>query len=168
MTQEQLFDSEATLRLVDRVLDDLDETDPFRSRAESAPACRTERLRPEAVEADPESTHFLRAFWEIHDAIELLRESHAALQPSLREPEPSGDPHDRLDRALAIVDLLPGEEHDPERDRAQAALRTELLALAEHLRSREAVTDRLNLTADLLLDLERRLSALAGRIAASS
>ena len=56
---------------------------------------------------------------------------------------------------------MQGEDVDPSGADARASLRAELLALAEHLRSREAVTDRLHRTADLLLELESRLAKLA-------
>jgi len=158
VTQDRLYDSEATLRLVDRVLDELDAGEPLRPAAPHPSGYRTEQLR---AEADPGSTGFLRAYWELHDALELLRDGHAALRPSLGAAAAGGDPHGHLDRALALVDQLQGDGRDP----AHEALRGELLALAAHLRAREADTDRLHLTADLLLDLESRLAQV---LAASS
>lgn len=162
VTQEQLYDSEATLRLVDRVLEDLDMSDHFRAAHADAPHFRAEQLRAETAETDGPSASFLRAYWEIQDALELLRDSHAALQPSRTGAERSGDDeHDRLSRALAVVDQLQSEENDPGREQAHETLRAELLALAEHLRCREQVNDRLHLTADLLWDLELRLAQLS-------
>ncbi len=162
MTQEQLYDSEATLRLVDRLLEDLDMSDPARSAARSRSGYRTEQLRDEPGEAHVASPLFLRVFWEIHDALELLRDSQAALLPSLDTNRSGGDEErGRLDRALALADQLQSEEGDPLRGPAHGALREELLALAGDLRSREAATDRLHLAADLLLHLEDRLAQLA-------
>lgn len=162
VTQELLYDSEATLRLVDRVLDDLDMSDHFRSARAGTPHCRTEQLRCDVAESDAPSASFLRAYWEIQDALEMLRDSHAALQPVRDGSEQgSADEHDRLSRALSVVDQLQSEENDPRREQAHEALRLELLALAEHLRCREQVNDRLHFTADLLWDLELRLAQLS-------
>jgi uncharacterized membrane protein YccC len=162
VTQELLYDSEATLRLVDRVLDDLDMSDHFRSAA-GAPGYRTEQLRADAAGPSEPSGGFLRAYWELQDALEVLRESHSALRPEEEgaAERARDDEHDRLNRALSMVDQLQSENEDPCRDPAHDALRGELLALAEHLRCRDAVTDRLHQTADVLSDLERRLAQLS-------
>lgn len=159
VTQELLYDSEATLRLVDRVLDDLDMGELVRS-ASGAPRYRAEQLRADSGEP---SEGYLRAFWEIHEALEVLRESHSALRPDEAgsEGRARDDEHDRLNRALSMVDQLQSENEDSRQAPAHDALRGELLALAEHLRCRDAVTDRLHQAADVLADLEQRLTQLS-------
>lgn len=156
--QESLYDSEATLRLVDRVLEDLDVphcVHPITSLADY----RTEQLRDEPVEHGQTSTTFLRAYWEIQEALERLRATHASLRvvPGAAA-RVEGDERARVSHALAMVDLLRSEEDDRSRGQLHEALSQELSALAEQLRCRESMSSRLDRTADLLCDLEVRLT----------
>lgn len=155
VTQEALYDSEATLRLVDRVLEDLHMSHHPGELVELA-GYRTEQLGTE------ESVCLVGAYWELQDALELLRGGNAALHLSPGAAVlPSDDEHERLNRALSVVDQLRSGDEDPERALAHEELRRELLALSGHFRCREEVADRLGLTAELLRDLERRLARLS-------
>lgn len=156
VTQEALYDSEATLRLVDRVLEDLD----MSHRLGGAAGTLTYRVEQLGDEATP---GLLGAYWELQDVLELLRGGHAALHPaSGAAGSPADDEHEFLSRALAVVDQLQSRgEEDPDRALAHQELRRELLALSEQLRSRQAVADRLDLTSSLLRELEQRLARLS-------
>ena len=157
--QESLYDSEATLRLVDRVLDDLNVAHCLHPVA-GLLGYRTEQLGDEVETSDPSSATYLRAYWEVQDALEQLRDSHDTLRPVPGPRDAAGD-SERVSQALAMMDQLQSAEDAPRRDEVHEALRQELTALAEQLRCRDAMSGRLHRTIDLLRDLEVRLARLS-------
>lgn len=154
-THELLYDSEATLRLVDSALADL------RGR----PA---EPETPAAIAALPQL--LLQAYGEIINILGSLREGRGALERAavekihrthegLREVSSATevvatDIMDAVDRALGMVDELDAEEGEHAKERStglRASIRDELFGVMNHL---EAVR---------LLDESRRSKAQVAR-----
>ena len=159
--QESLYDSEATLRLVDRVLEELDGTHCLHPLA-GLRGYRAEQLRDGTAELDQPSNAFLRVYWEIQETLECLRDGHEELRAAPADTARAAtDERDRMSHALAMVDQLRSDRSDPRSGMVHEALRDDLLALADQLRYRESISSRLHRTMDLLCDLEVRLTQLS-------
>lgn len=162
---ELLYDSAATLRLVDNVLDDL-------------------RIVPEPPSAPNGIAEIplllLKAYAEINSVLESLRQSRDTLQRTTVEKLQSTntklaevtsatevaatDIMDGVDRALALVDTLDTEaEQNPGSDAAGDArnqLRDELFNMMGCLQFQDITTQQLSYASSVLVDMEGRLSRL--------
>jgi hypothetical protein len=175
--EELFYDSEATLRLVDTVLDELQVMEEEVSRSEDRVRFLTEQVgRAHAGIADlPEILS--RAYVEIQSVLESLRRSRSVLERStvdkfqhmndrLREvssatESAATDILDGVDRALALVDHLDTEEDGPDRTRGFAELRNELFGVMGCMQFQDITAQQLGYAASVLNDIEGRLTELA-------
>lgn len=165
-THEILYDSEASLRLVDSALEDL--------RGHSA-----EPGTPAAIATLPHL--LLRTYAEIINVLGSLRESRGALERAaverihhthekLREVSSATevaatDIMDAVDRALGMVDELDAEEGDRATERStglRASIRDELFGVMNHLQFQDITTQQLNYASSVLDEMEQRLNQIAG------
>ena len=163
---EVLYESEATLRLVDHELHEL------RSSPES--------LRQPGLSDLPAILE--RANAQILNVLTRLRETRAALQNSAMEKLQST--HDKLrevtsatedaainimdacDRAAQLVDKLDAIDAAPEPDRAKAgeirgSLRDELFMMMGALQFQDITTQQLNHASSVLVEMEQRMLDVA-------
>lgn len=177
---ELLFDSEATLRLVDTALNEL------RSRKEAptpAQALALELSDPQGqglagIAGLPQI--LLQAYAEITNVIASLRKSRGALEQTtmekiqhtnkkLREVTSAAeiavtDIMDTVDRAMGLIDELDREDvvAQPERGvEIRGELRDELFGVMTCLQFQDITTQQLNYASSVLVDVEHRLAELA-------
>jgi chemotaxis regulatin CheY-phosphate phosphatase CheZ len=174
---ELLYDSEASLRLVDRALTDL-AVAPVDTVAGSAPdRSSTEAFTRISLMDLPNL--LLRAYSEINSVLENLRHSRDVLQQTtvdklqhtnnkLREVSSATevaatDMLDGLDRALALVDELdaPDQAEDERGTELRSELRNELFCLMNCLQFQDITTQQLNYASSVLVEMETRLAELA-------
>lgn len=170
VANELLYDSEASLRLVDTALAEL--------RTPGRAARQEHEETPAALAGLP--TLLLRAYTEIDSALQTLRQSRTALEQTaveklhltsekLREVSSATevaatDILDGLDRAIAMVDDL--ESAETEGDTGKAAgvrqtMRDELFGLMGHLQFQDITTQQLNYASSILSEMENRLVQIA-------
>lgn len=185
LPEELLGDSEATLRLVDALLDDLREGDEIvRDESERiAGVIKSVSNSPSALAQLPKI--LLRAYAEIRGALETLRRSRGVLeratveriqrtQANLREvssatEKAASDMLDGLDRALLLIDRLDscadpvlGEEADTEdASEIRTELRDELFHLISSLQFQDITSQQLRYASGVLTEIESRLVAIA-------
>lgn len=158
---ELLYESEATLRMLDCVLDELRLTDlqapkrPHSSLVEKHPPAQAE-------EAHLPSDRSVRIFWKIHEIADLVQQSRSKIEQLCREAEIANDAARRREKMLLLLDRLPAEEGDPEKARAiQRELRS--MILEEPPPGHDALSDGLAILSILLAETEARLTRL-GRL----
>ena len=179
-----LYDSEAALRLVDSALSELRSIAPGVTEA-GEPHESEDAVPWSAVEDDPRALAalprmLLRAYSEIISVLECLKRSRGMLERTtmerlqhthqkLREVSSTTESAatnmlDALDRAMGIIDRLDAES-GPEASASAAELRgqlrDELFAMMNHLQFHDITTQQLNYTSSVLVDMERRLAAVA-------
>ena len=166
-TSEALYDSAATLRLVDTVLDDLQFT--------PAPAAQ---MALNGIAEIPQL--LLRAYAEINSVLSSLRQSRDVLERTTVEKlqhthqklaevtsateVAATDILDGLDRALAMVDRLDGEAVAGDTEAAagvRTELRDELFGLMGCLQFQDITSQQLSYAASVLHETEQRLQQLA-------
>ncbi len=180
---ELLYDSEATLRLVDSAILEMGELD-----GEERPAL-TQQLRIDLVPPAEESVGFAgladvlaQGYTEIVGVLHALRQGRVQLErAAVEKTHPS---HDRLlavssatetaatdilnglERANALVDDLDayaGEHGEPgDRGRSlRTSLRDELFAVIGHMQFQDITSQQLVYASAVLTDMEARLAHLA-------
>ena len=183
---ELLYDSEATLRLVDSALRELGDID-----ADEHPSIE-QRLRSALVQGTSRhvahvghvghSELVARGYSEILGVLDSLRQSRNLLERATVEK--IHNTHDKLrevsnatetaatdilnglDRANSMVDALDrfADDHAEPHDRAaitRGALRDELFALMGHMQFQDITSQQLNYASSVLTDLEGRLAQIA-------
>jgi hypothetical protein len=173
-----LYDSEASLRLVESALIDLAAmaaevaAGPGAQAIPGASFARTNLMDLPSL--------LLRAYTEINSVLENLRHSREVLQQTtLDKPQQTkGKPRevssatevaatdmlDGLDRALALVDELDAPHYaavDPRGGEVRADLRNELFSLMNCLQFEDITTQQLNYASGVLVEVENRLAELA-------
>ena len=162
---ELLYESEATLRMVDTVLDDL-------HLAELEVELEPQPRGLWAVQSDDRNagdyhapTEFcVRGYWQVHELLDCLRQAREMIAPSrqqteLRLDESAGN--DRLDEVLSMVDALDSLE-DPAEDRGRLVgeLRTAIRSLLDGSGTRPNDDLPIRSALSLLADAEVRLTRL--------
>jgi hypothetical protein len=154
---ELLYESEATLRMVDDALDEL-------RLSEAGPFSGTPRLTVirsgDDVDADARGVLSVRVFWQLQEVLDAVRESREALQAMSRQ-NVSESRGAELDRALALVDRLDTlEAGETERPALHAELRRELIAVLNRGDGGDRSRDRLTDVSNRLAESETRLARL--------
>lgn len=180
-TMELLYDSEASLRLVDQELEALREfTDGVHGSSMPPVVSSTESTPTSALALVPGILH--RANAEIVNVLQSLRQCRSALenattdklqitQEKIREVTDATETAatcilDGLDRAQMLIDELDteadrrGYESDAARD-IRNRLREEIFAMTGHLQFQDITTQQLTYAASVLVDMEGRLSEIA-------
>ncbi len=178
LTDELLLDSEASLRLVDRALTDLQVSEsPQNGAGRSECSCGAQK---DVALMDLPSM-LLRAYTEINSVLQNLRRSRDVLQQTtlekihhtndkLREVSSATevaatDMLDGLDRALAMIDDLDATVGDPDSSghavEVRSNLRNELFSLMNCLQFQDITTQQLNYASSVLVEMEERLAEIA-------
>lgn len=164
---ELLYDSQATLRLVDNVLDDL--------RADAlAPEATGSPIPHLGLEEIPGL--LMLAYREMNGVLDSLRRSRSTLertsvqklqatQAKLHEvtsatETAATDILDGLDRAVALVDQLDELGGDEDAALTRAHLRDELFGVMGCMQFQDITTQQLHYASSVLLDLEDRIARL--------
>jgi chemotaxis regulatin CheY-phosphate phosphatase CheZ len=175
---ELLFDSEASLRLVDRALTDLHDSDASATASiSSTEISRARQTEPSLLDLP---NTLLRAYTEINTVLQKLRQSRDLLQRTtmeslhrtsdkLREVTftteiAATDMLDGLDRALVIVDELDdGEDAETAgpRKELRMQLRSELFGLMTCLQFQDITAQQLSYASGVLAEMEERLCEVA-------
>lgn len=158
---ELLYESEATLRMLDSVIDELRVTNlqaPKRAPSRAGEGC----IPPGAEEVQLPSDRFVRTFWKVHEIADLVEQSRSIIEQLCQDAESANDAERRRERMLLLVDRLPAEEGDPAKGRAiQRELRS--MILAEPAPAHDSLSDGLSTLSILLAETEARLTRL-GRL----
>jgi hypothetical protein len=167
--EELLYESEATLRLLDRVLDELQVREPEPARVgRRSPGMCLAQLDPAAPAALLERTQR-----EILEALGAIERSRAFADPVRSRPPADGersgsespaaaDLLEGFDRTLAMIDRI--ETAEPEQvdlETAFAELRDELFAMMSTLQFQDVTARQLGHASGVLVDTESRLRRLA-------
>lgn len=159
---ERLYDFEATLRLVDSALDELQVLGVELGGEELDGLSPAVDGRYEAEVSDLTS---LRVYREVQEGLHSLRQGRAILERSSAE-SPRGpavsatDALTGLDRALFLMERL---ESEGKGDRAAlfTGIRDEIRSAMGSLRVQDVTEQQLSYAASILLDMDGRLAQLA-------
>lgn len=161
---ELLYESEATLRMVDTVLDELHvgELDNP-AQAQGMWALRAGK-DSEAQEYHAPPEFCVRGYWQVHELLDCVRQAREIITPERQQTElplesSSEDP--RLDRILSIVDALDSMSEDGSslKSTLVAELRQEVRSLVQ-VGAGNVTTDRSRVAVALLAEAEGRLTRL--------
>lgn len=187
LSEDLLDDSEATLRLVDSLLDDLREGDEIVKAETERMAGLVDEITtsPSVLAMLPEV--LLRAYSEIKVALESLRQSRGVLEQATLEriqrtqeslhdissatEKAATDMLDGLDRALLLIDRLDSSADPALADSGDAAaedasairteLRDELFHLISSLQFQDITAQQLRFASGVLAEIEERLVSIA-------
>ncbi|HET8656083.1 MAG TPA: hypothetical protein VFL93_11250 [Longimicrobiaceae bacterium] len=175
--EELYYDSEATLRLVDTVLDELQVMEAEVAKSEDRVRSLTAHVDQAHAGIAGLPDILMRAHGEIQNVLASLRESRDVLERTtvekihhmndkLREVTSATeiaatDILDGLDRSLALVDQLDTEEGEIDRSSVHAELRNELFAVMGCLQFQDITAQQLSYASSVLGDMESRLTQLA-------
>jgi hypothetical protein len=173
--QELLYDSEASLRLVDNAIEELSET-PAELDGEAQGVSQHVMAQPGIAIL---SETLLRAYSETASLLSRFRDSAGVLdtagldklqqmrgrlhEVSSATETATSDILDGLGRAVAVVEQLDSSTTLPDADRHRmaASLREELGGLSSHLQFQDITSQQLVHIAALLGDMRERLSEVA-------
>jgi chemotaxis regulatin CheY-phosphate phosphatase CheZ len=181
--EELLYDSEASLRLVDAEVERLRKGDGA-SSVPPAPAVPVKELVTKLNDFEEKPAIMLlpgvlmRANSEIRALLLSLRDSRTALehatvgrlsstQDKLKEVSSATevaatDMLDGLDRAQALIDDLDAVEGDADKGKEiRNTLRDEIFLVMGHLQFQDITTQQLNHAASILVEMEQRLNEVA-------
>lgn len=177
---ELLYDSEATLRLVDDALNDIHDLHTGQEAMEAQMRALIGELvdQPRGLAALPRV--LLRAYAEIMSVLESLKQSRGMLERAsldklqhtnqkLREVTSATevaatDIMDSVDRALGMVDQLEAEDAEASTERAaeiRGALRDELFGVMGSLQFQDITTQQINYASSVLVEMEKKLQQIA-------
>lgn len=171
IAEQLLYESEATLRLVDALLDELDHDEPILQDGHvgmhalqlDGDPLRTDAPVPDALE---------QAATQARAVLGALARSRGVLERTSLEKLPAGCDEERespsaievrggLERALLLVDRL---EVESGASGVQRLLRDEILEMIEGVRAQEITEQQLNYASSVLRETETQLSALVQRL----
>lgn len=167
---ERLYEFEATLRMVDSALDELQVLglDPDEAGSQGLV------LAQEPADPPVSDLTALRLFREVQEGLNSLRHSRAILERTSEEKDLRGgasepvaaiDALSGLDRALALVDRF---EQDPtageDRRATLEEIRAEIRRAMGCLHSHDVTEQQLSYASSILLDMDGRLDGLAHMI----
>jgi chemotaxis regulatin CheY-phosphate phosphatase CheZ len=175
---ELLYDSEATLRLVDHELDELREfttepaPPPIVDPADPAAAVGALAMVPVILQrANAEIASVMQSLRQCRSQLESattdkLQITHEKLREVTSATEVAAtDILDGLDRAHALLDEMDADAatHDgsPRGHELRGRLRDEVFLIAGHLQFQDITTQQLSYASSVLVEMESRLSEIA-------
>jgi len=179
--EQLLYDSEASLRLVDHAIEELNES--------GAELDQDSRGFLEHVMAQPGgfaelSRTLLRAYAETVGIVQRLRESvgmadeargdhlqqmHGRIQEvSTATENATAVILDSVTRAIAIADRIDGAKSDADRRKLVAQLKEELNGMPNHLQFQDITAQQLAHTAAVLADMRKRITQIVTMFAPPS
>lgn len=162
---ELLYESEATLRMVDSVLDDLHLAELDVEPEPQARGLWAVRSEDDATGDYHAPTEFcVRGYWQVHELLDCLSQARRMIAPTHQQTELHFEEdagNDRLDEVLSMVDALDSLE-DPAEDRGRivAELRTAIRGLLDGSGRRPTDDLQIRSALSLLADAEARLTRL--------
>ena len=158
---ELLYESEATLRMVDTALDELRIGDEERR----APAPRLEALtsfQEESDEFEVPPDFCVREFWQVQEVAECVRDGRELLQAARPRPDREnalGDHQGRLDRVLSLIDSLDESGTGGSSDLIRQ-LRGEIVGVLQGAELYSGAAKQIDTAIALLTEAEGRLTRL--------
>lgn len=167
IASELLYESEATLRMVDTALDELAAGDPDNE-------LRIPGVMLEAFGTDPtDEKNFgmpselcVRAYWQVQEVADCVRESRELLR-TVRQPAdrtaPPMDERARFDRVLSLIDRLDSGHNGgaaPTDSVLISELRAEIMAVIGHAEESDQAARNVSLAISFLSEAEGRLTRL--------
>ena len=167
IAEQLLYDSEATLRLVDTLLDELQVMEPKAHAFHGELQLHTETSLEELsdlpdllIAAAGQARAVLDGLAQSRDVLERTsREKLTGGTDEHREPPSAFEIRSGLERALLLVDRLEVESTNP--GPVRDLLRSEILEMLEGVRSQEITEQQLSYASSVLLDMDGRLAQLA-------
>lgn len=166
IASELLYESEATLRMVDNALDelrlgDLETRAPVRAGAATASEVG-------GVTLGIPSETCVRVYWQVQEALECLQQSREAIRAAETRRNPRDGEEDqkaylaKLDQALALVDRMDSldEPQGSRRGTLHRELRQNLLGLLNRSSRQSERAEALSTAASLVAEAEARLTQL--------
>ena len=167
---ERLYDFEATLRLVDSALEELQVLGGV-ERAELS-------LVVDGEDAEVSNLAPLRAFREVQEGLHSLRHSRAVLERTSEEKHPPRDDEasagpgvsatdalSGLDRALLLVDRFEADQAGPlDQAKLFESIREEIRVAMTCLQVHDVTEQQLSYASSILLDMDGRLAQLANML----
>ena len=167
ITADLLYESEATLRLVDTALDEIraGDQDPDLSFPKILQETFAAESPDEAASEMP-SEFRIRTYWQVREVADCIRESRELLR-TVREPADYGlavaDESTRFDRVLSLIDRLDSESNsnlaavDPAHF---GALRADIMAIIGRAEASDEAARNISLAISFLSEAEGRLTRL--------
>lgn len=172
IAEQLLYESEATLRLVDSLLDELQDAEPL--LPEGSPGLHALQLEAAlALEEISDLPDLLAAAAaQARAVLEALAQSRSVLERTALEKVPSGLDEERespsaieirggLERSLLLVDRIDAEGGASP---VQQLLREEILDMIAGVRAQEITEQQLSYASSVLRDTESQLSVLLQRL----
>ena len=165
IAEQLLYDSEATLRLVDTLLDELQVMEPKLHEFHGELQLCTERSLEELsdlpdllIAAAGQARAVLDGLAQSRDVLERTSQEKLGDSSAEHREAPSAfEIRGGLERALLLVDRL---EHESNPGPVRDLLRDEILEMLHGVRSQEITEQQLTYASSVLRDTEARLSAL--------
>jgi hypothetical protein len=164
---ELLYESEATLRMVDTALDELAAGDPGNELR--IPGVLLESFGTdlsEESEFEMPSELCIRAYWQVQEVADCVRESRELLRtvrvPADRVAAPV-DERARFDRVLSLIDRLDSGSNAGSTSTDAALfgeLRAEIMAVIGHAEESDQAARNVSLAISFLSEAEGRLTRL--------
>lgn len=164
---ELLYESEATLRMVDTALDELqiDDAESRFTGPRLKAICSNYDTEQAELHIPPEFC--VRAYWQIHELLDCVRQSREAVQAIGRADRATagavqGDDRSGVDRALALIDRLDTMDDGAvvERHALHNDLRCDLVGMLARRDHAAGSSEQLSMITVLLAETEARLTKL--------
>ena len=167
--EELYYDSEATFRLLDTALDELQVMEPTVGRFDDHDKLHIQRLAQEPEEISDLALFLVRGFGEIQTLLHSVRRSRDVLERTTAEKarHPEGQLREvdsaaaSVDRALALVDQLGSTAQGADGADLRGDLRAELADVMGCLQFQDITSQQLSYALSVLSDVEAQLGSLA-------
>ncbi|MBI1808983.1 MAG: hypothetical protein HYR75_03735 [Gemmatimonadetes bacterium] len=165
---EVLYESEATLRLVDRELGELKAGEPAAANDGAADGRTILASLPYILQlANAEIVQVITSLRESrsaleHSTVERIQHTHSKLQEVTSATETATNGIlDALDRAQGLIDELDADTGDGGRSKdVRNSLRDEIFGIIGALQFQDITTQQINYASNVLLDMEAKLLRL--------
>jgi hypothetical protein len=167
--EELYYDSEATFRLLDTALDELQVMEPTVGRFDDHDKLHVQRLAQEPEVMNDLALLLVRAFGEVQTLLHSVRRSRDVLERTTAEKarHPEGPVREidsaatSVDRAIALVDRLGSSAAGADDAELRDALRAELDEVMGCLQFQDITSQQLSYALSVLSDVESQLGSLA-------
>jgi hypothetical protein len=161
---ELLYESEATLRMVDTALDELAAGDPDSELR--MPGALLETFGTDPADLGVPSELSIRAYWHVQEVADCVRESRELLRSVRPQADRAAEPFDertRFDRVLSLIDRLdsyPNTRAVCGEPSLLSELRKEILAIIGRAEEGDQMMRNVSLAISFLSEAEGRLTRL--------
>ena len=167
--EELYYDSEATFRLLDTALDELQVMESVVGRFDDHDKLHVQRLAQEPEEINDLARLLVRGFGEVQTLLHSVQRSRDVLERTTTEKarHPEGGVREMdsaaasVDRALALVGQMESGTNERNRTDLHADLRAELTDVMGCLQFQDITSQQLSYALSVLSDVESQLGSLA-------